>query len=77
MIKLYYVDCISADWGKEYLVKANTKKEAIDIVYSHFEDMGWSFSGGDRDGYSSIPKKDLIALEVDKMLEGKKFIGLS
>lgn len=69
-MNIYNVWCDACDYNNEFLVKANTSKEAVDKVYKHYKDVGVAgFRGLDECGYRAIPKKMIKAIDVEKFLK--------
>lgn len=75
MIKYYIVTAPSYDFDNAFIVKANNKKEAINIVFKkHFE---WRNPEVIEEGYSPYLKQDLEAEKLEKRFSaGNQYIEL-
>lgn len=76
-MKVYCVEHIYGDYNNLYLVKANNQKEAINILYNHYCNIGLSGKNVEN-GYKPVPKCELIATEVEKMFDKENnLVGLN
>ena len=79
-MKLYYTEHIYGDYNNHFLIEANTQKEAIDILYNYYCDIGYSGTNVEN-RYKPIPKCELRAREIEKMFKedsyGGNLVGLN
>lgn len=57
-MEVYCVEHIHGDYNNLYLIKANNQKEAINILYNHYCDIGYSGKNVESE-YKPIPKCEL------------------